>query len=885
MAGFLRSGGSGGAGYGRVSGGGVGGNNPYGDGSDPYRGVSNSYTSTPTSSGRTAAGYGGVGGGGAGFSGAGYGGRGAGFAGAGAGGAARPAGGAGYRSGGAGFSGGAGGAGAGGAGYGSEKAVPQNLSSGGHLVVKCPDQLVLSNCLIINGQEWGSTKYVLVDGMYVFTAQADSTGNIQPGTLGTALLQRKWAGLSAQGQVVQAESYDPFAFGNSVYLGSIDIEVAYLRKGEIAPQPYDTEEMAKVFARAFDNHIFTVGQLLVFEFKGMNLMATIRGVDVVELHEMQQGGKKSSGSDTHPSRSDRGILIAQTQINFSASQDGGVKLKASGNRPPPNAILQPNFKFEDMGVGGLDKEFANIFRRAFASRIFPPALVEKLGIQHVKGMVLYGPPGTGKTLLARQIGKMLNAREPKIVNGPEVFNKYVGGSEENVRKLFADAEKEQKEKGDESQLHIIILDELDAMVRQRGSGGAGATSAGDNVVNTLLAKLDGVEQLNNILVIGMTNRLDMIDEALLRPGRLEVHVEVSLPDEFGRRQILNIHTSKMRTNGVMNTDVNIDELAALTKNFSGAEIAGLIKSATSFAFNRHVKVGTMAGYSNDVENMKVQHQDFLHALEEVKPAFGVAEEELSQVVQNGIMHFAPHIDVILRDGHLRVEQVRTSQRTPLVTVLLHGPPGSGKTALAATIAIASDYPFIKLISPENMIGMGEAAKINYLNKVFNDAYKSPLSIIVIDNIEKIVEWVRIGPRFSNSVLQALAVLLGKRPPKDKRLLVLATTSNRRMLHEMEMLNAFIAEIRVPNITSLRSVDHVVRQMQLFEHDQDAQRCTQLLAQAGLGEEGKLNIGIKKLLSEIEMARLDNDPADRLASSLSSVQNTAIDVDIDVDDLN
>ncbi len=232
------------------------------------------------------------------------------------------------------------------------------------------------------------------------------------------------------------------------------------------------------------NHIFTTGQRIAIEFKGTKLIATVRGVDVVELHEIQGGTNKHPGNQIggHASRSDRGILIAQTQVNFSSSPSGGPKLKASGNRPPPNAILQPNFKFEDMGVGGLDKEFANIFRRAFASRIFPPALVEKLGIQHVKGMVLYGPPGTGKTLLARQIGKMLNAREPKIVNGPEVFNKYVGGSEENVRKLFADAEKEQKEKGDESQLHIIILDELDAMVRQRGSGGAGATSAGDNVV-------------------------------------------------------------------------------------------------------------------------------------------------------------------------------------------------------------------------------------------------------------------------------------------------------------------------------------------------------------------------------------------------------------------
>ena len=157
--------------------------------------------------------------------------------------------------------------------------------------------------------------------------------------------------------------------------------------------------------------------------------------------------------------------------------------------------------------------------------------------------------------------------------------------------------------------------------------------------------MDGVDQLNNILIIGMTNRLDMIDEALLRPGRLEVHMEISLPDEHGRHQILNIHTSKMRMNGVMDRDVNLLELAALTKNFSGAEIGGLIKSATSFAFNRHVKVGTMAGISDDVENLRVNRNDFMDALEEVHPAFGVAEEELQQVIQNGIIHFDKHIDV------------------------------------------------------------------------------------------------------------------------------------------------------------------------------------------------------------------------------------------------
>lgn len=157
--------------------------------------------------------------------------------------------------------------------------------------------------------------------------------------------------------------------------------------------------------------------------------------------------------------------------------------------------------------------------------------------------------------------------------------------------------------------------------------------------------MDGVDQLNNILIIGMTNRIDMIDEALLRPGRLEVHMEISLPDEDGRLQILSIHTNKMRTNRVMDDDVDLHKLASLTKNFSGAEIGGLIKSATSFAFNRHVKVGTMAGISDDVENLKVNMQDFMNALDEVHPAFGVSEEELEQVVQNGIIHFDTIVDV------------------------------------------------------------------------------------------------------------------------------------------------------------------------------------------------------------------------------------------------
>ncbi|KAF2157882.1 putative vesicular fusion ATPase [Myriangium duriaei CBS 260.36] len=703
-----------------------------------------------------------------------------------------------------------------------------------------------------------SDVYLLINGRYVLSARPHP--QIPSGQISFSDAQRTWMQIALT-DTVEVQTYDPFSSqGESSYLGSMDVEVGFAGR-KTTDVPYDQDELGRAFTQSFRNQIFAPGQQLLMDFKSIPLRLMVRTVELVDLSSLR-GGNQPQSVQTHSDPRARGILTQETLINYFKDARTPITLKGSSRRPAANSVIRPDFKFENMGIGGLDKEFSAIFRRAFASRTFPPGLVDKLGIQHVRGILLYGPPGTGKTLIARQIGKMLNAREPKVINGPEVLNKYVGQSEENIRKLFADAEKEYKEKGDESGLHIIIFDELDAVCKQRGAGAGGGTGVGDSVVNQLLSKLDGVDQLNNILLIGMTNRKDMIDEALLRSGRLEVHMEISLPDEGGRQQILGIHTAQMRKNNVLGADVDIVDLAKKTRNFSGAEISGLVKSASSFAFNRHIKVGTVAAIDDSVVNMKVQHQDFLNALEEVKPLFGASEDELSRCVQGGILHYSQTIASILNHGEEYTSQVR-SGTSQLLTVLLHGPKGSGKTALAARIALDSNFPFIKLVRPMDMIGMNELAKVQYLHKVATDAYKSPLNVLVLDNIELLIDYVPIGPRFSASVLAALKAIMSNQPPQGRPLLILATTSNYTVLQQLQL--DFEAKIAVPHISRQQELGFVMHESGAF----DEQEISAVLSEIeGTTSSQTLGVGVRTVLLAIQTAQHSRDKVGRFAQIIS-----------------
>lgn len=658
------------------------------------------------------------------------------------------------------------------------------------------------------------------------------------------------------------EHYDPFADGDANYLSNMDLSIGFASTRKVTDRQYDQDELAKYVTGIFENQILSPGQQFMMDHKGIPLRLEVKTTQLGDLSMAQ------TGKDAPPRPNQRGILTRHTTINFFRDAKGTpVNLAASNRRPAANAIIQPDFKFEDMGIGGLDTEFSVIFRRAFASRIFPPGIIEKLGIQHVKGILLYGPPGTGKTLIARQIGKMLNAREPKIINGPEVLNKYVGQSEENIRKLFADAEKEYKEKGDESALHIIIFDELDAVCKQRGSGGQGGTGVGDSVVNQLLSKLDGVDQLNNILLIGMTNRMDMIDDALLRPGRLELKVEISLPDEAGRVQILNIHTTKMRNNSLLSSDVNIEELAALTKNFSGAEIAGLVKAATSFAFNRHTKAGTMAGIKDDVVNMKITRADFMNALTEVQPAFGVSEAEIGTLIAGGIYHFSPNIDRILRQGELDVDVVRNTD-TSRLSVLVHGPPGSGKTALAAKIALDSGFPFIRLISPQTLSGYNDAGKVQQINKVFSDAYKSSMSVILIDEIENLIDWSSIGPRFSITLVGALRTAITTLPEHGRKIMVIATTSEYTTLQHLNLVRIFNSRYSVPYVNGVQELGSLLEQANALGN------ANERAAAVNRFREIKFHAGVKDVLFMATKARRSEDPVGTFTDLMEENTRTA-----------
>ena len=288
-------------------------------------------------------------------------------------------------------------------------------------------------------------------------------------------------------------------------------------------------------------------------------------------------------------------ILEKIQITSEDFRDALKEVSPSALREVQ--VQVPNVSWDD--VGGLN-DLKEELKEAVEWPIKYKDAYDYVDVESPKGILLHGPPGTGKTLIAKALAKMTESNFISI-KGPELLSKWVGESEKGVREIFRKAR--------QAAPCIIFLDEVDALVPKRGSGGSDSHVT-ENVVSQILTEIDGLEELNNVLIIGATNRLDIVDEALLRPGRFDRIIKVPNPDEKGRQHIFEIHTK----NKPLGSDVKILEIVKLTDDFSGAEIAAVANRAAIAALKRYV-----GGKSENVKEIKITQQDLIDAVDKVKP--------------------------------------------------------------------------------------------------------------------------------------------------------------------------------------------------------------------------------------------------------------------------
>ena len=288
-------------------------------------------------------------------------------------------------------------------------------------------------------------------------------------------------------------------------------------------------------------------------------------------------------------------ILQKIQITNEDFRDALKEVRPSALREVQ--VQVPNVSWDD--VGGLE-ELKEELREAVEWPIKHKEAFEYVNVETPKGVLLHGPPGTGKTLIAKALAKMTESNFISV-KGPELLSKWVGESEKGVREIFRKAR--------QAAPCIIFFDEVDALVPRRGAGGS-ESHVTENVVSQILTEIDGLEELHNVLIIGATNRLDIVDEALLRPGRFDRIIEVPKPDNKGREQIFKIHSKKKP----LAKDVSITKLVELTEGFSGAEIASVANRAAIAALKRYV-----SGKSENIKEIQVTQQDLVEAIDKVRP--------------------------------------------------------------------------------------------------------------------------------------------------------------------------------------------------------------------------------------------------------------------------
>jgi transitional endoplasmic reticulum ATPase len=403
----------------------------------------------------------------------------------------------------------------------------------------------------------------------------------------------------------------------------------------------------------------------------------------------------------------------------SGDESAGDKLRKTVDRATGGDSDEPQrpatgVTYED--IGGLDDEL-ELVRELIELPLSEPEVFTRLGIEPPKGVLLHGPPGTGKTLIAKAVANEVDATF-LTVSGPEIMSKYKGESEEKLREKF--------EAAAEDAPAIVFFDEIDSIAGKRDDGG----DVESRVVGQLLSLMDGLDARGDVIVIGATNRVDALDPALRRGGRFDREIEIGVPGEAGRREILDVHTRRMP----LADGVDIDKLAARTHGFVGADLESLAKEAAMTALRRARHAG------EDLRAVEVTREDVEDAMTAVEPSAMreyVAEQPTTDFDDVGG----------LDDAKADLEQAVTwplqygplfdaANTTPPTGVLLHGPPGTGKTLLAKAIAGESEVNFIHVQGPELLDRyVGESEKA--VREVFERARQSAPAIVFFDEIDAI----------------------------------------------------------------------------------------------------------------------------------------------------
>jgi transitional endoplasmic reticulum ATPase len=395
-----------------------------------------------------------------------------------------------------------------------------------------------------------------------------------------------------------------------------------------------------------------------------------------------------------------------------------------GSVPKAGTKSIPRVNYED--IGGLRNEIQKV-REIIELPMRHPEIFDRIGIEAPRGVLLFGPPGTGKTLLAKAVANETNANFYSI-GGPEIMSKFYGESEERLRETFKQAQ--------ENSPSIIFIDEIDSIAPKREEVSGDVEK---RVVSQLLTLLDGLESRGKVVVIGATNRPDALDPALRRPGRFDREIEIGIPDQTGRLEILEIHTRGMP----LTQDVNLNSIAKITHGFVGADLESVCREAAMRSLRSVLPEINLEESKIPIETLnkiKITPEDFENALKEVQPSalrevyvqrpnvkwtdiggLEAVKDELKEAIEWPIKHadLFSEADIIPPKG-----------------LLLFGAPGTGKTMIAKAVATNSEANFISIKGPELLSKwVGESEK--GIREVFRKARQASPCVVFFDELDSV----------------------------------------------------------------------------------------------------------------------------------------------------